>query len=168
MHGVALYLDYDGVLHDEDVYRDPARGIVIRRGTLFEWAPVLVDALAPWPEVHIVLSTSWVVQLGYQRARSYLPEPLRARVVGATFHRREHGPTAELRRLWVQSDRGQQIAADLARRLPQRWLAIDDAIDEFDERQREWLVPCDPRRGLSSPETQAALRAMLERAHAGL
>jgi hypothetical protein len=168
MHGLALYLDFDGVLHDADVYRDPARGIVIRRGVLFAWAPVLVEALQPWPEVHIVLSTSWVWQLGYARARGYLPRELRERVVGATFHRREHGPTAELRRLWAQSDRGQQIAADVARRMPQGWLAIDDAADEFDVQQREWLLPCDPRRGLSSPETQAALRTMLERAHAGL
>jgi len=168
MHGVALYLDFDGVLMDADVYRVPGRGIVVRRGTLFEWTPVLVESLQPWPDVRIVLSTSWVLQLGYERSREYLPRDLRERVVGATFHRREHGPTPELRRLWAQSDRGQQIAADVARRLPQAWLAIDDAADEFDVQQREWLVPCDPRRGLSDRATQATLTAMLERVHEGL
>ncbi len=55
-----LYLDYDGVLHNDSVYRVRGQGIVIRDGVLFEWAHYLVEALRPYPDIRIVLSTSWV------------------------------------------------------------------------------------------------------------
>jgi hypothetical protein len=98
------------------------------------------------------------------RARAYLPPALQARVIGATFHRREHGPTRELRDLWAQtSTRGAQIAADLRRRGTVSWLAVDDAVDEFSEEQRSRLVACNGQVGLSDPGTRAMLDSMLER-----
>lgn len=63
-----LYLDYDGVLHLRPVYRMPPGGFnlgVAHRGhRLFENADLLVEALAPYPDVAIVLSTSCGSQLG--------------------------------------------------------------------------------------------------------
>ena len=170
MHRVArtiCYLDYDGCVHADEVYRDPGRGLVMRAPgrAMFEWCSVLVDALEPYPDVRIVLSTSWVRELGYDRARGYLPHALSERVIGATFHRREHAPTRDLRWLWAQSRRGDQIAADVQRRVPVRWFAIDDAVDEFSERQAEWLVPCESSTGLSAPDAQQALQEMLQRVH---
>lgn len=162
------YLDLDGVVHHYNVGRGPRRTArMLEAGhDLFEWATVLSEALRPYPDVTIVLSTSWVRVLGYQRTKSYLPADLRIRVVGATYHRREHGATKELRDLWAQSMRGVQIALDLERRRPQRWFAIDDASDEFLPWQMEWLVPCEGATGLSAIQAQKRLGEVLERVHA--
>lgn len=167
MPPAVCYLDYDGVVHPDEVYRRPGRGVVMESPgrMLFEWAPVLVEALEPFPDLRVVLSTSWVRELGYDKARGYLPRALANRVIGATFHRREHGHTADLRLLWTQSGRAQQILRDVRRRGVQRWFAVDDAVEEFDENQARWLVPCDSRTGLSAPEAQRALRDMLKRVH---
>jgi hypothetical protein len=166
---IVCYLDYDGVLDDDAVYRRQGRGLVLETPgrSLFEWAPILVDALAPYPDLRIVLSTSWVRELSYDRARAHLPLALAlaARVIGATFHRREHGHTADLRWLWMQAGRGNQIAADVRRRGLTSWFAIDDAVSEFNADQARWFVPCKSTTGLASPEAQLALREMLERAH---
>lgn len=67
-----LFLDFDGVLHPDAVYRT-RRGVELRaEGKLFMWAPRLVEALAEHPDVSIVLSTSWVRNIGFQRARKAL------------------------------------------------------------------------------------------------
>ena len=78
---VILYLDFDGVLHHEDVWWHHRRGAFINTPgfELFEHMPLLEQALLPFPEVRIVLSTSWV------RVRRLSP-PLRERAIGATFH----------------------------------------------------------------------------------
>lgn len=161
------YLDFDGVLHHDNVARGARRTArMVESGrVLFEWASVLVDELQPYPSVTIVLSTSWVRVLGYARTRAYLPAALRERVVGATFHRREHGATRDLRELWAQSARGVQIARDVERRRPLRWFAIDDAVKEFLPHQQEWLVPCDSSKGLGAPEARQRLREMLRKVH---
>lgn len=132
---------------------------------LFEWAAVLMSALEPYPKVAIVLSTSWVRVLGYDRTKAHLPPSLRKRVVGATFHRREHGATRNLRELWAQSARGVQIARDIERRRPLKWFAIDDATDEFLPWQQDWLVPCDSATGLGAPGAQQRLREVLLKIH---
>jgi hypothetical protein len=82
-----LFLDYDGVLHPDAVYRT-SQGIVLRREglRLFEWAPLLEAALAPYPEVRIVLSTSRVRVVDFDHSRRRLPPRLQARVIGATWH----------------------------------------------------------------------------------
>jgi len=160
---MVLYLDFDGVLHRDAVYRAPGRGIYIRDGALFEWAHFLEALLHPWPELRIVLSTSWVRELGYDRARSYLPVALAARVTGATFHRRIHGPTRELRWHWAQTPRGRQIADDIARRGASAWVALDDAVDEFTPAQAEFLVPCRSDAGLSDLATRETFSLMLHR-----
>lgn len=122
-----------------------------------------MNALAPYPDLRIVLSASWVGELSYDRAREHLPIALAARVIGATFHRREHGHIADLRRLWTQAGRGNQIAADVRRRGVTSWFALDDAVSEFDADQAQWLVPCKSTMGLAAPEAESALREMLER-----
>src|SRR5690606_24977032 len=111
-------------LHPEDVYRHPRRGIYFGAGgaghALFENCDVLIEALMRYPEVLIVLSTSWVCVLGYSRARSYLPYELRQRVVGATFH------SAMSRDIFQQESRPRQVLSDVRRRHPSAWLALDD------------------------------------------
>ena len=48
-----LFLDFDGVLHPDPCFEE---------ARLFENAPRLSAALAPYPEVAVVLSTSWRTQ----------------------------------------------------------------------------------------------------------
>ena len=45
-----LYLDYDGVLHDDAVYWHPKHGIYMgtQNRVLFEWTSILEELLAPY------------------------------------------------------------------------------------------------------------------------
>ncbi len=73
-----LYLDFDGVLHDDWVLVHRERGFFMATEgrTLFEWAPILEQLLKPHPDVAIVLSTSWVKVKGYPHAKAQLSHAL--------------------------------------------------------------------------------------------
>lgn len=76
-----LFLDFDGVLHPDEVYRVRDKIVLKMDGfCLFEWASLLEEILAPYPSLSIVLSTSWARVLGVGVARSWLAEGLRRRV----------------------------------------------------------------------------------------
>ena len=84
-----LYLDFDGVLHYEDVLWHPRRGAYLfarARYTLFQNVPLFVQVLALYPEMQIVLSTSWVARSGHSKTHKRLPLGLRERSIGATYH----------------------------------------------------------------------------------
>jgi len=81
-----LLLDFDRVLHPDEVYLQYGRPVLRARSELFMWAPRLESALAKYPEVRIVLSTNWAREFGYARVRKALPTGLQARVIGATWH----------------------------------------------------------------------------------
>lgn len=70
-----LYVDYDGVVHPDSVNRT-RNGIELlhRAGhVLFENEPLLEAALAPYPNVRIVLWPSWqLIEGGYERAKTKL------------------------------------------------------------------------------------------------
>jgi hypothetical protein len=153
-----VYLDFDGVLHDDAVYWTRELGIHIRTPgrVLFEWASILVELLAPFPAVKIVLSTSWVRVRDFDFAKSKLPSALQARVVGATFHRRET-PKWEFDNM----SRGAQVYADVQRRRPECWLAIDNDDKFWPSHCREHLIKTNDDLGLSEPEVQAAISAKL-------
>ena len=122
-----LYLDYDGVLHHESVYWKPKVGAYIEAEgnfTLFEHSQLLADVLAPYPDLKIVLSTSWARQYGCSKASKRLIPALRERVIGSTFH------TGMDKHLFQQAARGAQVWADVSRRQPKAWIALDD--DHFD------------------------------------
>jgi len=140
-----LYLDYDGVLHHEDVWRHPRYGVYFgplgEGHEFFEHAERLVSVLAPFPSVQVVLSTSWVRMLGYGRARNELPQELRARVVGATHHSTMPPDAFE------SMSRGEQVLGDVRRRHPSAWVALDDN-GEGPEAYRNHLVLTDPAKGL--------------------
>jgi hypothetical protein len=149
-----LYLDYDGVLHHCDVgrFRTPPTIRVLAEGhQLFEHASILTAALEPFPQVKIVLSTSWVRALGYSVARDSLPEPLRRRVIGATFHTRYHRGTE-----FEELPRYRQIIQDVARRRPERWLAIDDDADGWPSTAYDNIVWTHPYNGLANSQGELA------------
>lgn len=155
---VLVYLDFDGVLHHDAVYWSPKKGIHIRvpGATLFEWSHILEQLLAPFPDVRIVLSTSWVRVKSFDFARKQLPHSLRERVVGATFHRREMSKFA-----FDHMSRGAQIYADVQRRRPAAWLALDNDADNWPSHCREHLIKTEDDLGLSDPRVQATVLARL-------
>jgi hypothetical protein len=157
-----IYLDFDGVLHSDEVYQD-FRGRVYLRGPgqLFEHAGVLLDVLAPYPDVRIMLSTSWVRLKGYGWVLKRLPEDLRSRVIGATWHSM-FGKDWNEQQWWQSASRYQQILRDMQRRQPARWLAIDDDLEGWPDDDRAHVVGCSPLIGLSGEAAQAKLKTKLE------
>lgn len=161
-----LYLDYDGVLHHDAVYRSPKRGIHIDSSRapgrrLFEWTEFLIQAVQPFPRLEIVLSTSWVRVLGYTRARSYLPAELNSRVVGATFHRRAHKADSIREGGILVPARGLEVLRDVRRRQPKQWVALDDTDDGWPAEHRDRVVLCDPSTGLGDTAVRARLDLVL-------
>lgn len=154
-----LFLDFDGVLHPDAVYRT-RYGLELRApGALMMHAPVLVQLLEDFPSVRIALSTSWVRLLGYRRARAALPPTLQARTISATWHSRMPKTPMEGYDLHT---RHEQIRAAVTRAGLTRWVALDDDPDFSWPAQDARLVRCEPALGLGNPGTQAELRAKLE------
>jgi hypothetical protein len=159
-HGApVLYLDFDGVLHPEDVWRHPVKGIYLGLGgaghQLFENVQLLQDLLAPYPQVSIVLSTSWVRVLRFSAAKSHLPPGLASRVVGATFHSQMDDAA------WSDLPRGKQVERDVARRQPSAWVAIDDTDEGWSGSAGSHLVLTDPVDGIRNADVLARLQAVL-------
>lgn len=107
--------------------------------------------MRPYPEIRIVLSTSWVVRLGYSRTAKRLPPSLRERVIGATFHTRmnEHE--------FHSHPRGMQVWLDVTRRKPAQWLALDDTWEDWPLWCLENYVRTDPDEGIGAPEVTASI-----------
>lgn len=156
---VVLFLDFDGVLHPDDVYRT-RHGLELRApGALMMHAGILVSILEDFPQVKICLSTSWVRLLGYHRARGALPLALQALTVSGTWHSRM--PKAPLEGYDMYS-RYQQIRAAVTRAGLTRWLALDDDPFESWPENDPRLIRSDPDLGLSWVPTQNELRAKLK------
>ncbi len=146
--GLLLYLDFDGVLHHENVLWHPKRGAYLVAAVeyrLFQHAPLLEQLLAPYPGIRIVLSTSWARVYGCSAAAKRLPPMLRNRVIGATFHSRMHESE------FLSQSRGMQIWADVVRRKPWDWLALDDDILDWPPWCQNKLVTTHNTEGISDP-----------------
>jgi hypothetical protein len=158
-----LYLDFDGVLHHENVLWHPRRGAYLHapeRYVLFQHVSLLEEVLAPYPDLKIVLSTSWVRTYGFSRTAKRLPLALRERTIGATFH-------SELRHVeqaFADMPRGLQILRDVQRRQPRDWLAVDDDLIGWPENYLHKVVGSDPYEGIRAPavldELERKLAAM--------
>jgi hypothetical protein len=157
-----LYLDFDGVLQSEHVYTHPKRGIYLDQArapgrTLFEWAPLLEAALLLAPDIKIVLSTTWARRPGFDKAMKRLPATVQKRVMGATYHSRIHGSDIVRKQSFIDASRGMQVWADVTRRKPQFWCALDDDTFGWPAWCRDNLIACNGEVGLSDPATYAAL-----------
>lgn len=156
-----LYLDFDGVLQHEEVWFSRKHGIYIPQHlapgrTLFEWMPLLEEAMARCPSVQIVLSTSWVRERSYSFAKKQLSPDLQARVIGATFHNRFHQKND-----FRYTPRGYQIIDDVERRRPSSWIALDDDTEGWPPWCVDNLVRCEGKEGLSNLLTLKELQAKL-------
>lgn len=155
---IVCYLDFDGVLHDDEVYFCRNRGVYLDMAgrTLFEWAHVLGELLVPYPEVKLVLSTSWVRMKSFQFANRHLPSELQERVIGATFHH-----DVMIASDFDQLYRGQQVWSDVVRRKALRWFALDNDDVGWPRHCRDNLILTDDRIGLSDPIVQQQIRVRL-------
>lgn len=156
--GDYLYVDFDGVLHDEDVHPKVNRGVYFgakaysegRTPRFFEHADILLEAIKPYPRLRLVGSSSWFYKRGgYARVLKKLPPELSRRFVGCTYHKRMDWY------LFHQAPRGMQIWSDVRRRHPRRWLAIDDDDRHWPAWCRDKLVLTDQRLGISEPTVYA-------------
>lgn len=150
-----LFLDFDGVLHLDEAYLVNGRPVLRDDGELFMWAPLLVNVLADCPKVRIVLSTSWARDLRFTRARDWLPEPLRTRVIGATWHSGMNESLEGFDKLrltwWDRATRYQQIRRYVDRAGLADWVAIDDQPEGWADADSDHLIKTNGDVGLSDP-----------------
>ena len=158
--GLVLYLDYDGVLHHENCLWHPRRGAYLSapaRYTLFQHSELLAQLLAPYPALAIVLSTTWICRYGVSASTKRLPEVLQNRVIGGTLRSR-YMRESEFKYLL----RGEQVFADVQRRQPRDWLALDDNCEGWPQAHLHHWVQTDPYEGISDPEVLNTFQQKLE------
>jgi len=132
-----LSLDFDGVLH--------RAGVSLEAHRRFEWLPILVQLLEPWPDVRLAVHSTW----RYDHTLPELAEllgPLQERFIGATPPGQREDSI-----LWY-SYQLKGLVTDVR--------VLDDAPNEFSVLKAR-LIVCDPATGLSAPEVQQQLRAWL-------
>lgn len=119
MTGTVLFLDFDGVLHP-----DPCPD----RRRLFEHAPRLAQALVPFTDLTLVLSTSWRNEVKLADLARHLPRSLRARLAGATgcFHAIQCEPALAPYRRQAECQHWIDTESPGA-----SWLALDDRASGF-------------------------------------
>lgn len=137
-----LFLDFDGVLHHENVtlkrchpvarrYLKPNEsrflthdGKLAEGKNLFEHADRLAATLAPFPEVRIVISSTWREHFRPDKILSFLPLALAGRVIGHTPRCDKYGGVgSRLDEVLAYLDGNGFSAAP--------WLALDDQAQLF-------------------------------------
>ncbi|WP_405045766.1 HAD domain-containing protein [Pseudomonas aeruginosa] len=159
---LVLFLDFDGPLHPDAVFRTRHAMELRAPGQLFMHAPLLVEILKVFPEVKISLSTSWSRTLGFRRARACLPTELQTRTVSSTWHSRM--PRWPLQG-YDTATRFEQIGAAVRTAGLTRWVALDDdPLSSWPDTgpEREHLVLCDSVAGLAEPRIQQELTQKLQ------
>ncbi|PAJ91377.1 HAD domain-containing protein [Burkholderia ubonensis] len=162
-HTPTLFLDFDGTLHAGHALIDSQNQISLDSGRpLFEFAPLLVSMLAPYPSVEIVLTTSWLRTLPLDDVVACLPPELARRVVGTT---KDIKP--RLGDLRSGTDRTAAIVSYAYGKGLKNWLAIDDSVHgaykfgrEPGELQHHFVL-LDAERGISDEQAQGLIRAWL-------
>ena len=144
---VILFLDFDGVLHPETAPTD----------RLFCHVERLAQALSEFPEVRIVVSSSWRETHTMSDILEFLGL-LATRVIGATPVRPARSYLPEP--LWSYVREGECVAwLRENNRLTTPWLALDDQPWRFSPMCPN-LMLTDPKIGLT-PVDAKALRARL-------
>ena len=142
-----LFLDFDGVLHSVD---EPALDDYFKYNgnpNLFQWIRFLDHALAPYPDVRIIVSSDWRRLFGDDELIQFLG-PVGHRFIGVV---EQYGPT-----------RAAEIMREAKLRGITHWVAVDDHVtvalaSVCDDR----FVVCDPKNGLSEETVQLTLAKTL-------
>lgn len=157
-----VYLDYDGVLHADEVYWHPKKGIYVKGGQeLFAAVDILESILAPYPEFQVVLSTSWVRVFSYYDAAKFLSPNLRNRLRGATWHSMDLA-------WWNALTRYDQISNHVNHHAIACWLAIDDDAHGWPSTESHRLVRTIGSLGLLEVTAQQDLERKLALLRSGL
>lgn len=172
-----VFLGIAGVLHpSESTY-----GLVRGRSpwsdghSKYECVPILEQALLPWPEARIVLTSTQPRARGLQSALEHLGPSLAARVVGFTYEdlttniKREVGTRSDTTRTvgyssedYWRMNKSEIVATHVAWSRPKRWIVIDDEdILWPQEVRRDRLVLTDGCEGLRSSQAQDRLLTVL-------
>jgi HAD domain in Swiss Army Knife RNA repair proteins len=162
-----LFLDYDGTLHSGHALLDADGTVTLESGgPLFEFAPLLVEMLEPYPAVEIVLTTSWLQAMPTEKVVSYLPPELAQRVVDTT-----RGRIARFSHMKDGSGRTDIIAGYAYGKRLENWLAIDDSVygayyfgREPGELVKNFVL-LDSTRGISDERAQQRIREWLVDVH---
>lgn len=132
-----IFLDFDGVLHHEKVtikrlgqtarmFLKPheARyltkdGNLVCGKDLFEHAERLANVLQPYPDIKIVISSTWRGHFSIETIKSFLPASLASRVVGITpIHYRSGDDGMRLHEIQIYLKENELTG--------EQWIAIDD------------------------------------------
>ncbi|WP_232451826.1 HAD domain-containing protein [Burkholderia ubonensis] len=158
-----LFVDYDGALHRGHALLDESGHVSLDTGNpLFEFAPLLASLLDPYPQVEIVLTTSWLDTLPFETVLSYLPPPLAKRVVGTT-----QGIKPRFGYVQDGSARTYIIRSYVFGHRLKNWLAIDDSVygayhlNTNVLNLEPHLVLLDGQRGIGDAEAQQRIRDWL-------
>jgi hypothetical protein len=132
---MVLFLDFDGCLHNSKVVMKPCsqadainlsaeerrfvtkNNYLVTGENLFEHCDRLAVALEPFPEVRIVISSTWRQHFSIDALKDFLPPALAERVIGVTpiFFSRD-GTYQRMR----------EIGSFLEENGYPQWIAIDD------------------------------------------
>lgn len=166
-----LFLDYDGPLHpyEVDIVRKKGAVLTTKGHSLFENVPILEEIVNKYPDLEIVLSTSWVRVMGFSKAKRRLSEALKSKVIGATWHSSlksfvESEPYSSGYGLdyFSRITRFQQIYRFVINHRVNSWVALDDDDYGWDSDLLDNLVKCDSMTGLSDLKCQQDLMNKLE------
>ena len=157
-----IFLDYEGVLHPEEVYLTKDQDAVERcceGHKLFEHAQLLTDLLEPYPHIRIVLSTVWVFAFGFAKTRAPLPEKLQAKIKGSTWH----SPMEDQeRKKWRFYNRYDQIDKYVKRHCLTDWIAIETDDCDWPDSKRDRLVLTNGLGGIGDMSAQKELIAKIQ------
>ena len=146
---IALFVDFDGVLHPFGIEALDENFELIANPTLFCWRPVLEELLAPHPEVRIIVSSDW---------RRLFTDSVLVTLLGRDLGQRFFGVVNR-----YNESRAAEILAEVTQRRLRRWLAIDDHQTVFEARRAgdERFIPCDPALGITGTTAKSELRSKL-------
>jgi hypothetical protein len=155
-----LYVSYGGVLNIGHGLLDENGDITLDSGRpLFEFAPYLVDVLAPWPQVQIIVTTSWLQRLGAGKTFALLPDQLRRRIVGTTL-----GTPPRLGEIRDGTAKTMTAIRHAAKHGLTTWLVVDDEAWDVPPGFEQHFLHTDPETALGSPKARKQLREWLETA----
>lgn len=148
-----VWLDFDGVLHRQGADALSEDGKLLQNPELFCWLPLLEEALKPYPDVKIIVSSDWH-RLCTDGKLIELLGGLGERFAGV-LEARGGGRAAE-------------ILTDARRRGLTRWIALDDhaSVRDAEAMGDPRFIACDPLLGISDESVIARLQAALDLATA--
>jgi hypothetical protein len=155
-----LFLNYGGVLNVGHGVVDHNGVVTLDSGRpLLEYAPYLVDVLTSWPQVQIVLTTSWLQSLGAGKTIALLPDQLRRRIVGTTL-----GTPPRFGEIRDGTAKTMTAIRHAAKHGLTTWLVVDDEAWGAPPGFEQHFLHTDPETALGSPKARKQLREWLETA----